>query len=532
MNEKEEVKVERSFRDFGLPEDIVKGLEERGIATPTDVQSAVLAHLLADPEELNPGDLLAQARTGSGKTLAYLLPLVKALREGEAARAWVVCPTRELAQQVAVEARLVLGAESVALLVGGVPYGPQHHELRMNPSLVAATPGRLGDHLRHGSLEAGCDVLVMDEADRMLDLGFREELDAIVAASATESRRWFFSATFPRNVAEAAGDWLRHPKLIRLDQGRGSSHVPQNYVVAPRARGFEALVRLVHFHEPHRALVFVNTRIEVEQVAQVLIREGISADGLSGDLSQEARERALQRLRDGRVAILVATDVAARGIDVPGLTHVYNLGLPTDPANFTHRVGRTARAGAEGEAWSVIAPEERRKLFYLSHETDAKPEECEIPDRMTLVQRRRERLASRVAESLGEEGAELPEAFRVLVEEHGAEAVLSALVHRLEPDPPPEVPFRRLSSAASGAVLGAWLAVGLGREDGVHPKDLMNALGKLAQLTPDDFGQIKLLPRLTLVETTPECLLSLLKVRLTWGGRRVKLREAEPPRSR
>ncbi len=539
MEENEGRDASRSFGEFGFPQEIVESLTARGITAPTPVQLAVFGHLLADPDAVAEGDLLAQARTGSGKTLAYLLPVVRALHEGEFARAWVICPTRELALQVSNEARLVLGDESVALLVGGVPYGPQHHELRMNPSLIAATPGRLVDHLRRGSLEEGADVLVLDEADRMLDLGFREELDTLVAASGAEARRWFFSATFPRDVAEAAGDWLRSPKQIRLDQGHGSSHVPQNFVVAPRERGFEALVRLVRYHEPHRALVFVNTRIEVEQLTQALIRDGISADGLSGDLSQEARERALQRLRDGRVALLVATDVAARGIDVPGLTHVYNLGLPTDPSNFIHRVGRTARAGAEGEAWSVICPSERRKLYFLSRETDVKPNECDVPDRQTLVDRRRERLAARTSELLGDDAAEtkLPEAFQKLVEENGAEAVLTALVHHLEPDPPPEEPFfQKRSKAASHGMedsgLGAWVAVGVGRDDGMHPRDLLRALGGMAKLGPDDFGGLRVMPHLSLVETTPEAVIKLLQIRLTYGGRRVKIREAEPPRKR
>jgi len=531
----------RSFRDFGLTDKLVKGLEERGITSPTPVQEAVFSHLLADPETLALGDLLAQARTGSGKTLAFLLPLVKGLADGDVKRAWVVCPTRELAQQGAREARMVLGEDAVALLVGGVPYGPQHRELRMNPMLICATPGRLSDHMRHGSLEEGCEVLVLDEADRMLDLGFREELDGIVNASGAASRRWFFSATFPRNVSQAAGEWLRKPKQIRLDQGRGSSHVPLKYVVASRDRCLEALVRLVHFHEPERALVFVNTRVEVELVSQALIRDGIAADGLSGDLSQEARERALLRLREGRVNVLVATDVAARGIDVPGLAQVYNLGCPTDPANFVHRVGRTARAGAEGEAWSVIVPNDRRKLFFLARETESKPEECDVPDRLSLVHRRRERLAMRVSEGLGE-GLELPEAFKALVEEHGAEAVLVSLIHRLEPDPPPEVAFQRGSGvrpvgntnggATGESSLGAWLAVGIGREDGVHPRDLQKALIDHTGLSSDDFGSLRLLPRITLVEITVDGLARALKINLTWGGRKVRLREAEPPRAR
>lgn len=527
------------FSSLPLPKALATLLAERGITAPTPIQIEVISKLVPEEGTLREGDLVAQARTGSGKTLAFLLPISAALDAGAITRAWIVCPTRELAQQAAREAALLLGEQCVATLVGGAPFGPQLKDLRGQPPIVVGTPGRMADHLRQETLEAGADVLILDEADRMLDLGFREELDQIVSGVGEESSRWFFSATYEGKVQKAAGDWLREPLEIRLDEGRGSSHVPQHYVVAPYARREEALARLVDFLEPHRALVFVRTRVEVEQVVQGMQRHNLHAEGLSGDLTQVARERALSRFRDGHVDLLVATDVAARGLDVPGITHVFNLGLPDDSSNFVHRLGRTARAGSDGEAWTVVAPNERGRFLALSRRADAKPEPHEVPTGRELTDRRRERLAQRVGESLGE-SLELPEGFRPLVEEHGAESVLAALVHRLVPEPPPEEPRQRQRPdrpdqggerpyGAKRRREGVWIAVGVGSEDGLEVRNLIPFLCRAADIPSSELGRIEMLPRLSLLETTPEAAEIFLKLKLKWQRRPVRIREADPP---
>ncbi len=528
-----------------IPATLAKHISERGITEPTPVQEAVIRKMVPELGQLLEGDLLAQARTGSGKTLAYLLPVAGALDSGTISRAWIVCPTRELAQQVAREVAWLLGEACVATLVGGAPFGPQLRELRGQPPVVVGTPGRMADHLRQETLEVECDVLILDEADRMLDLGFKEELDQVVGAAGEDSARWFFSATYEGRVQAAAGDWLRSPTQIRLDAGKGSSHVPQSYVIAPYARREEALGRLVDMLEPTRAIVFVRTRVEVEQVVQGLLRHGIHAEGLSGDLAQVARERALSRFREGRVTLLVATDVAARGLDVPGITHVFNLGLPDDLSNFIHRVGRTARAGAEGEAWSVLAPQERGRFLSISRQSEYKPEQRQIPTSRELTDKRRERLAQRVMESLGE-GLELPESFKPLIEEHGAEAVLAALVHKLVPEPPPEEPRRPQRSEARERVQGdrperprhpahrgregVWLAFSLGTDDGIEVRNLVPFVCRAADIPSSELGRIEMMPRLSLVETTPEAAELLLKLKLKWQRRPIRIREADPPR--
>ncbi|MBK8803545.1 MAG: DEAD/DEAH box helicase [Fibrobacteres bacterium] len=533
------------FDKLPIPATLAAHVAERGIINPTPVQEAVISKMVPELGQLLEGDLLAQARTGSGKTLAFLLPVAGALDSGTITRAWIVCPTRELAQQVAREAAWLLGEACVATLVGGAPFGPQLRELRGQPPVVVGTPGRMADHLRQETLEVECDVLILDEADRMLDLGFKEELDQVVGAAGEDSARWFFSATYEGRVQAAAGDWLRTPTQIRLDAGKGSSHVPQSYVIAPYARREEALGRLVDMLEPTRAIVFVRTRVEVEQVVQGLLRHGIHAEGLSGDLAQVARERALSRFREGRVTLLVATDVAARGLDVPGISHVFNLGLPDDLSNFVHRVGRTARAGAEGEAWSVLAPQERGRFLSISRQSEYKPEQRQVPTSRELTDKRRERLAQRVMESLGE-GLELPESFKPLIEEHGAEAVLAAMVHKLVPEPPPEEPRRpqprpeyhergagdrpeRPRPAHRGRE-GVWLALSLGTEDGIEVRNLIPFVCRAADIPSSELGRIEMMPRLSLVETTPEAAELLLKLKLKWQRRPVRIREAEPPK--
>ena len=552
--------AEMTFADLGLPESLVKHLATRDIIKPTPVQAKVIPLLAPVPGTLSEGDLLAQARTGSGKTFAFLLPLAAAFDSGEITRAWIICPTRELAQQAAREACWMLGDTAVATLVGGSPFPQQLRELRSQPPLVIGTPGRMADHLRQGTLEEKCDVLVLDEADRMLDMGFKEELDQLVAAAGEDSARWFFSATFPRNVAAAAGDWLSNPRQVRLDDGKGASHVKQSYVVVAPARRNESLATLVNFLEPERGMIFVRTRIEVEEVVQTLVRHGLHAEGLSGELAQSARERALSRFREGKVPLLVATDVASRGIDIPGVSHVFNLGLPDDPSNFVHRIGRTARAGAEGEAWSVIAPYERTRFLSASRTSDEKPVQGKIPTAGDLVDRRRQRLALRVQESLGE-GQDVPESFKALVDEHGAESVLAALIHKLIPDPPPEEP-RRLEARApargefrpreagddsfsqpDGPVprknfrgnrkdpASCWIGLGVGFEMGIEVRQLIPMLCRGADIPGSELGRIELLPRVALVGCTPEAAERLLQLRMQWKRRPIRVWEADPPQN-
>jgi ATP-dependent RNA helicase DeaD len=510
------------FAALGLPAPLVAALAARGITTPTPVQAGVI------PLALEGGDLLAQARTGSGKTMAFLLPLLARIDAGEVNRAWIVTPTRELAQQVGREAVTLLGERAAAVLVGGQPIGPQVRELRDNRPLVVGTPGRMVDHLSQGTLSPDADILVLDEADQMLDLGFAEELERLVRDLGPEVARWCFSATFPPAVADAVGRWLNEPRTVRLDVGHGASHVPQKAVVAPRGGEIDALARLLHLLEPPRALVFVRTREDVDRVVRAVAAAGVEAAGISGELAQEARERVLARFRSGGLPVLVGTDVAARGIDVPGVTHVFNLGVPIGADSYVHRVGRTARAGAAGEAWTVIGPHERGRLHRIATLARCHIEAVPLPTGAQLVAARRARLARRVEDALGE-NLPLPEPFAALAATHGAEALLSALVHRLVPDAPPErrapppAPARAAGhrGGSGGAVA---FFVGLGRIDGAAPGPLVAMLCRVAGITGGDLGRIRILERHALVEVAAHAADRLAGARLHHRGRPVAIR--------
>jgi ATP-dependent RNA helicase DeaD len=508
-----------TFATLGLPEPIAAGLAARGIVTPTPVQAAVI------PLALGEGDIQAQARTGSGKTLAFLLPLTSRIVAGEIRRAWVVCPTRELAQQVAREAALVLGEGKTAVLVGGVPAYPQVQDLRRGVPLVVGTPGRMCDHLTRGALVPDAEIVVLDEADQMLDLGFADDLERLVKDLGESCARWLFSATFPPQMQAAVGRWLDQPRKVSCDTGGASTHVRQFYTIAPRNGSLPSLARLLHALEPSRAMVFVRTREDVEGAVRAISAEGIEAAGISGELAQDARERVLARFREGKLAVLVGTDVAARGIDVPGVSHVFNLGLPTGVESYTHRIGRTARAGADGEAWTVIQSVERARFLRLAGASRCKPTEAPLPTGAAIVEARRERLAKRVQETLGEEGIKLPPAFVALAKEHGAEVVLAALVRRLVPDAMPErAPEASRAGYAPPSGEVAPLFVGLGLIDGVNPGTVVALLCHQCGLRGSDLGRIKLFERHCLVEVAGSALKAVLDHPLNHRGRAVPVR--------
>jgi ATP-dependent RNA helicase DeaD len=528
-------KTSKTFAELGLPAALAAALAAREIVNPTPVQAAVI------PLALGEGDILAQARTGSGKTLAFLLPLTARIAAGEIHRAWIVCPTRELAQQCAREAATVLGEGKTAVLVGGVPAYPQVADLRRGVPLVIGTPGRMCDHLTRGALKADAEIVVLDEADQMLDLGFADDLERLVKDLGESCARWLFSATFPPQMQAAVGRWLDKPREVRCDTGGASTHVRQFYTVAPRNGSIGALARLLHALEPGRAMVFVRTREDVEGAVRAINGEGIEAAGISGELAQDARERVLARFREGKLAVLVGTDVAARGIDVPGVSHVFNLGLPTGVESYTHRIGRTARAGADGEAWTVIQAPERARFMRMSGAARCKVTEAPLPTGAAIVEARRERLAKRVQETLGVEGIKLPPAFAALVKEHTAEIVLAALVRRLVPDSMPE----RAPEPARGGSAGyappsgevAPLFIGLGMIDGVNPGTLVALLCHQCGLSGSDLGKIKMFERHSLVEVAASGLKAVLDHPLHHRGRAVPVRldrgpgqDAGPPR--
>lgn len=360
-----------SFSAFGLSDPVLAALTRKGFTAPSSIQSLALPRLLADE-----GHLVAKARTGTGKTAAFGIPLVERLNSpGTYPRALVLAPTRELALQVSQEVRSLAGGAfpRVCAVYGGASMGAQLRDLARGVEIVVGTPGRVMDHLERGSLNlSGIEWLVLDEADEMLDMGFLEDVEAIMDKANPNRRVALFSATMPSPILKIVRDRLGAVDIV---EDRASVDekpaVDQFYIVLRREDKLEALRRIIDSAPSFHGLVFCATKAETDEVARRLVEGGYAAEALHGDLSQEARERTLRRFRSSTTTILVATDVAARGIDVERLSHVINWDLPHDRESYVHRIGRTGRAGRRGTAIAFVPPIARGRVIALSRSLES-----------------------------------------------------------------------------------------------------------------------------------------------------------------
>lgn len=360
-----------------LPGAILQAMERAGWDDLTPVQSQSLPYLLKGR------DLMVQSRTGSGKTGAFVLPILERLSSQSACQVLVLVPTRELAKQVAAEAtRLVGDEDDVAVVYGGVGYDPQVKAFERGARIVVGTPGRILDHLLKGNLRLDdLQILVFDEADRMLSIGFYPDMRRIKTyLPRRDVNTMLFSATYPPFVFRLAGEFMRQPDMLSLSSKQVHvAEVQHGYYEVPRMGRERALIRIIEVEQPTSAIIFCNTKAQVEFVAQVLQNFGYSAGGLTGDLSQNKRERILTSAREGKLSFLVATDVAARGIDIPELSHVIQYEPPEDPESYIHRAGRTGRAGASGTAITLVDLVQKMEFERLAKRYEINLNEWPLP---------------------------------------------------------------------------------------------------------------------------------------------------------
>jgi ATP-dependent RNA helicase RhlE len=355
-----------SFATLGLAEGLLRAVVDEGYAVPTPIQARAIPEILAGR------DLLAAAQTGTGKTAAFTLPLLhKLVAHGAPAhrriRVLVLVPTRELAAQVEQSVRTYgrhLPQVRTALIFGGVSFNPQADHLRRGVDIVVATPGRLLDHAGQRTIDLShVEVLVLDEADRMLDMGFIHDIRRVIKLLPAKRQNLMFSATFSDDIRSLAHGILRDPVAIDIAPRNSAVHtVAQRMVHVSKNEKPELLSYLIRTGNWRQTLVFARTKRGANKLAERLARDGIATDALHGNKSQNARTRALKAFKDGSVRVLVATDIAARGLDIDNLPHVVNFELPNVPEDYVHRIGRTGRAGLEGEALSLVSPEERDEL--------------------------------------------------------------------------------------------------------------------------------------------------------------------------
>jgi ATP-dependent RNA helicase DeaD len=419
-----------SFASLSLREGLLRALEEVGYTHPTPVQHAVLPHILEGR------DVLVQSRTGSGKTAAFAIPLIeRAVRVEGGVQVLALCPTRELALQVATEFERLgrhMGIK-VAAVYGGASMPAQVKALEDGAQVVVGTPGRVLDHLRRGTLKpVNLRAFVLDEGDEMLSMGFAEELNAIIEQLPKNRQGVILSATMPDSIQRIAQRHLKNPEFVALSSDSIApselTHIAYFSAAGPRVAD---LARVFELEQPDAAIVFCNTKAETEQVARGLKELGLKAEFLNGDLAQGDRERVLDGLREERVKFLIATDVAARGIDVPHLSHVVHFGFPEQPENYVHRSGRTGRAGRKGCAVSLVGPHDIGNLYFLRLTYGIRPIERNLPsERELTAQREQARLEAVIrAAELGVSDEARALARRLLTAED-PEGVVGSLLAR------------------------------------------------------------------------------------------------------
>ena len=546
--------TETTFASLNLAEPVTKALEGLGYEKPSPIQARTIPLLLEGR------DVVGLAQTGTGKTAAFALPVLSKLAEADTThktpQVLVLAPTRELALQVAEAFSSYaehVPSVNVVPVYGGSSYGPQLAGLRRGATIVVGTPGRVIDHLERGSLDlSDLKYLVLDEADEMLRMGFAEDVDRILSSAPKEKQTALFSATMPKAIQRITGDYLNDPVQVQVEgQSKPAQNIRQRYLQVAQPWKLEAMTRLLETEETDGIIAFVRTRNMTEELTTKLVARGFAAAAISGDIPQHLREKTVEDLRAGRIDILVATDVAARGLDVERISHVINYDIPHDTSSYVHRIGRTGRAGRQGDAILLMTPRERYLLRSIEKATKQSVEEMQLPTLEEVNASRRAAFSENITKTMAAHADDQElSVYRDLVvdyiEEHDVAAVDVAAVLALmvqdgrpleaeEPDLPPmnmrgrrkeqggERGNRQKRATKEGHTT-YWIAVG--HKDRVGPGNIVGAIANEANLDISDIGDIQIRPTFSLVEL-PEQLSHKQQEALknaVVGGRKLNLR--------
>ncbi|MDX9813446.1 MAG: DEAD/DEAH box helicase [Sulfurimonas sp.] len=385
-----------TFDDLGLKKEVLRGVKDAGFVTPSPIQAAAI------PSVLDGRDMVAQAHTGTGKTAAFGLPLLSKLKLDGSVEALIITPTRELATQVSDELfkyGKTLGVKTVTVY-GGSSYTRQIEFIRRGASIVVATPGRLLDILQKGLVKNfNPSMVVLDEADEMLDMGFLDDINEIFSFLNQDRQTLLFSATMPQPIKVLASRILNNPEYVSITQGETTNaDIDQEYYVIDENERDDAIIRLMHSENAQKSVVFCRTKSEVDRLSNVLSSAGYLANGLHGDMEQRQRESVIKNFKNGTIKVLVATDVAARGIHVDSISHVFNYHIPFDSESYVHRIGRTGRAGTKGKAITILTPLEFKELQRIKSKVGTKMTHAFVPSKNDL----KEQGVSKVVESIKE----------------------------------------------------------------------------------------------------------------------------------
>lgn len=506
-----------TFASLGISPEVLKAIDKLGFEEASPIQAAAIPALLAGR------DVVGQSQTGSGKTAAFAIPAIEKTDASlHAVQVLVLCPTRELATQVAGEVhKLSSGKRGVHAVpvYGGSSFERQAHELKRGAQIVLGTPGRVIDHLERGTLKLDrLRLMVLDEADRMLDMGFRDDIKKILDAMPAERQTAFFSATVSPAIRKLIDRYSRDPVTLQIDQKTvAAPDITQWYYETPPRMKFDALLRIIDFHTYRSGIIFCNTQRTVDELADDLQAQGIPSDRLHGGIAQAQRTRVMDKFKAAGFDFLVATDVAGRGIDVDDLELVVNFDLPYDPEDYVHRIGRTGRAGKQGIAISLVTGRDVHKIRYLEKFAHSAIRRGKLPTAGEIGEKRTDALLDRVRSTIeaGQGSSQMVHVDRLLEEGVDSTELAAALLHILtggetaapaaqpaqSSEPPPSPSPRATETApAAGhpmpprkpAAGKAWIEVALTRDEVKNPRDIVDLLVEAAGLAPRDIGFIAL----------------------------------------
>ena len=516
------------FNELNLSREVLQAIEEMGFVNPSEVQEQTI------PEILDGHDLLAQAQTGTGKTASFGIPMIEKIQDNnyETLQGLVLVPTRELARQVSEELQKLSKHKTfirVLAIYGGADMGKQLRELKRGASIVVGTPGRIMDHMKRKTIDlSSLKFLVLDEADEMFDMGFRDDMKTIIEKTNDDRQTLFFSATFDNEIKEFSKLYQNNPKKVIIEKKELTAEkIKQYYLELNRNMKTEILNRLILIHKPKKSIIFCNTKRMVENLEEEIAQKGYKVDSLHGDMRQSSRDNVMKKFRKGTIDVLIATDVAARGLDVSDIDIVFNYDLPQQAEYYVHRIGRTARAGKKGLSFTFVTSRDYPKFREIEKYAKIKMERIDLPTKGDLERESLENLFDRVSKNIlkAEDNVRYSEVLnKLLAQGHSLYDIGASLLKMVNESSKnrkitelDKVDFgkkfemnrsNRADKSKRSAkttkemkkIKGPKIFINKGKRDGIDSREIIRLIEKHTNVSPGEIGRINIMPNFTFVE--------------------------------
>ena len=503
--ERRDMENKKKFNELGLSARVLEAINKKGFEEPTAIQAMTIPVMLRDDT-----NIIAQAQTGTGKTAAFGLPLIELINpESQTVQAMILVPTRELAIQVSEEINSLKGDKDIRIIpiYGGQSIDQQLRRLKRGVHIVVGTPGRVIDHLNRRTLKLGnIEHLILDEADEMLNMGFVEDMEEIMKHTNADKRTLLFSATMPQKIKDLARKYMDGYELLTVKKEQLTTNLTEQiYFEVKNSDKLEALCRIIDIENNFYGLVFCRTKSDVDYLASHLMDRGYDAEAIHGDISQSQRERTLEKFKKQRVDVLVATDVAARGIDVNNLTHVINYSLPHDPEAYVHRIGRTGRAGNQGTAITFISPSEYRRLMVIQRVVKTDIKKSRIPRIEDIIKAKKKKISDDLTSILKDEiNPKYSDWANKLLEEHNPTEILAALLnYSFEEELNPNTYGEIKEVGGRGRQVDqqgkARLFVALGKKDRLNPRKLVDLITSRVSIKARDISDVSVMDNFSFI---------------------------------